>query len=147
MPKIALPYHTGKQHYQNVLPLNAIITNNPLFNMQISTYPDSEMFKWGITLYLNLIGYVVEKIQVNSYHVNTELCCHGCRQEGAASSTYILTKLNPRFETGVRRSQNVNRLQRHATQIERFRLRLIFPHNSDHRQARTSLGQNSAISI
>ena len=101
MPKIALSFHTGKQHYQNVLPLNAIITNNPLFNMQISTYPDSGRFKWGITLYLNLIGYVVEKIQVNSYHVNTELCCHGCRQEGAASSTYILTKLSDRIELDV----------------------------------------------
>ena len=56
------------------------------------------MFKWVITLYLNLIGYVVEKIQVNSYHVNTELCCYGCCQGGAASLTYIFMKLNDRVE-------------------------------------------------
>ena len=74
LAEITLLYHMVKQHYQNVLALNAIITNNSLFNMQISIYPDSGKFKWVITPYLNLISYVVIKIQVTYYHVNTELC-------------------------------------------------------------------------
>ena len=62
--------------------------------MQISIYPDSGKFKLVITLYLDLIGYVVKKIQVTYYQVNTELCCHGCCQGGTASLMYTLTKLS-----------------------------------------------------
>jgi len=65
LPKIALSYHMDKQHLQNVLSLNTIITNNPLFNMQIIRYTQRGRFKLVITLYLNLIAYVVIKLQAN----------------------------------------------------------------------------------
>ena len=101
MPQIALSYHTGKQHYQNSMPLNEIITDISLFSMQISIYPNSERFELVITPYLKQIGYVVKQIQVTSYHVRTEFCCYGCCQGRAASLTYIVTKLNEHAELDV----------------------------------------------
>ena len=101
LAKIALLYHMVKQHDQNVLPLNAIITNNSLFNMQISIYPHSRKFKRFISPYFNMISYVVKNIQVTYYYVNTELCCYGCCQGGTVSLMYIVTKLKARVESRV----------------------------------------------
>ena len=56
--------------------------------MQISIYPDSGRFELVITLYLNLIDYIVKKIQVTTYQALTEFRCYGGCQRGAASLMY-----------------------------------------------------------
>ena len=74
-------------------------------NMQILIYPASGKFNGVFTPYLNLINYVVKKIQVTYYHLNTGLCCYGCCQGLAASLIYILMKLSERVELGVTHTQ------------------------------------------
>ena len=69
--------------------------------MQISTYRESRKIELGITLYLNLIGYVIKKIQVTLYHTISEICCYGGCQRVAVSLMYVITILNERVEIDV----------------------------------------------